>query len=126
MILLQESDKYPKRDKFHDTISFCNNMVIKTKFWTITATIPTIAIIATMGIMGGLGQQQVALAQVEEEQDFDIDVDVDEGEARIAVGGCPAQFENCELETVISALGCDIVREIPGTGGGLECIIFFG
>jgi hypothetical protein len=98
-------------------------MITKTKkLSTITATIATIAIIATMGTVGGIGQQQIALAQVQEEPDLDVDVDVDvdEGEARINLTGCPAQFENCALETVVEALGCDIVREVPG---GWECII---
>jgi hypothetical protein len=38
-------------------------MLIKSKFWAITAIIPTIVLIATMGAITGVGQQQIALAQ---------------------------------------------------------------
>ena len=56
-------------------------MIKKTKFPTITAVITTIAAIAAMGNIGGigLGQQQMALAQPVDPRDI--------GEDGIAVGG---------------------------------------
>jgi hypothetical protein len=70
-------------------------MVIKkTKISTITAAVATIAVMVTMGSIGaiGLGQQQMALAQVLEPGE--IGEDVSSLAARI-VGGCSAEFENC-------------------------------
>ena len=51
-------------------------MAIKIKkLLTITAGIATIVVISTIGVIGGIGQQQVALASILEDDEIDEEVD---------------------------------------------------
>src|SRR5215208_2739600 len=107
-------------------------MIKKTKFSTITAVIATIAAIAVGSIGGiGLGQQQTALAQPVDSRDIGEDgiavggigdtvrdILEDDDNAGAILSGCAAQFESCEREAIISALGCDILRPLEGGGFG--------
>jgi hypothetical protein len=101
-------------------------MIKKTKFSTITAAVATIAVIAAMGsIGGGLGQQQVALAQVDPRDiggdegvlgvvgDIVRDIGEDDengGEAPVNI--CGLRLANCEaidLEAELEAANADFV-----------------
>ncbi|MDQ3837472.1 MAG: hypothetical protein M3270_11170 [Thermoproteota archaeon] len=101
-------------------------MVNKTKFSTITAVIATIAAIAAVGSIGGigLGQQQTALAQViVGEDEIDVggvrdtlrDALEDDDNVGAIIGGCSAQFQNCNPETLRNAIaeatGCYLTSE---------------
>ena len=77
-------------------------MAIKSKkLLTITASIATIVIISTIGVIGGIGQQQVALASI---LDDEIDEEVDEllgclpGAEQVFTNRWGVQLRQCILD----------------------------
>jgi hypothetical protein len=82
------------------------------KFSTIAAGIATTVIIASMGIIGVIGQQQMASATLEIPQLDELDEDV--RELLIARGGDVIEREICP--------GQIAVRIPPSQGGGFVCL----
>jgi len=74
-------------------------MAIKSKkLLTITASIATIVIISTIGVIGGIGQQQVALASILEDEEVDELLGCLPGAEQVFTNRWGVQLRQCILD----------------------------
>ena len=78
------------------------------KLSTMSPAIAAIVGIAITGIIGTGGQLQIALAQGVSSQHVEQHSGSNSGNANLLIVGgfCPPRFENCNIQTILAAVGC--------------------